>query len=73
MYKLIEEHKKRKSFTVKKSIKYFLMSFMIIVIILNLLNGRVIDNERLTLAVNIAIVLTALFFIGLRFSKRKRK
>ncbi len=41
---------------IKKSIKYFLMSFMIIVIILNLLNGRVIDNERLTLAVNIAIV-----------------
>ncbi len=58
---------------IKKSIKYFLMSFMIIVIILNLLNGRVIDNERLTFAVNIAIVLTALFFIGLRFSKRKRK
>lgn len=56
-----------------KSIKYFLMSFMIIVIILNLLNGRVIDNERLTLAVNIAIVLMALFFIRLRFSKRKRK
>lgn len=58
---------------IKKSIKYFLMSFMIIVIILNLLNGRVIDNERLTFAVNIAIVLMALFFIGLRFSKRKRK
>jgi len=58
---------------IKKSIKYFLMSFMIIVIILNLLNGRVIENERLTLAVNIAIVLMALFFIRLRFSKRKRK
>lgn len=56
-----------------KSIKYFLMSFMMIVIILNLLNGRVIDNERLTLAVNIAIVLMALFFFRLRFSKRKRK
>lgn len=56
-----------------KSIKYFLMSFMMIVIILNLLNGRVIDNERLTLAVNIAIVLIALFFISLRFSKQKRK
>lgn len=56
-----------------KSIKYFLMSFMIIVIILNLLNGRVIDNERLTLAVNIAIVLMALFFIRLRFLKQKRK
>ncbi len=58
---------------IKKSIKYFLLSFMLIVIILNLLNGRVIENERLTLAVNIAIVLMALFFIRLRFSKRKRK
>lgn len=58
---------------IKKSIKYFLLSFMVIVIILNLLNGQVIDNERLTLAVNIAIVLMALFFISLRFSKRKRK
>ncbi|KNH35728.1 hypothetical protein ACS74_07600 [Exiguobacterium acetylicum] len=58
---------------IKKSIKYFLLSFMLIVIILNLLNGRVIENERLTLAVNIAIVLMALFFISLRFSKRKRK
>jgi len=46
---------------------------MLLVIILNLLNGRVIENERLTLAVNIAIVLMALFFISLRFSKRKRK
>ncbi|GEM_PF-644645 len=58
---------------IKKSIKYFLLSFMLIVIILNLLNGRVIENERLTLAVNIAIVLMALFFISLRFSKQKRK
>lgn len=58
---------------IKKSIKYFLLSLMLIVIILNLLNGRVIENERLTLAVNIAIVLMALFFISLRFSKRKRK
>ncbi len=58
---------------IKKSIKYFLLSFMMLVIILNLLNGRVIENERLTLAVNIAIVLMALFFISLRFSKRKRK
>lgn len=58
---------------IKKSIKYFLLSFMLIVLILNLLNGRVIENERLTLAVNIAIVLMALFFISLRFSKRKRK
>jgi len=58
---------------IKKSIKYFLLSFMLVVLILNLLNGRVIENERLTLAVNIAIVLMALFFIGLRFSKRKRK
>ena len=58
---------------INKSIKYFLLSFMLIVIILNLLNGRVIENERLTLAVNIAIVLMALFFISLRFSKRKRK
>lgn len=56
---------------IKKSIKYFLLSFMMLVIILNLLNGRVIDNERLTLAVNIAIVLMAIFFISLRFSKRK--
>jgi hypothetical protein len=58
---------------IKKSIKYFLLSLMLLVIILNLLNGRVIENERLTLAVNIAIVLMALFFISLRFSKRKRK
>jgi len=58
---------------IKKSIKYFLLSFMLVVLILNLLNGRVIENERLTLAVNIAIVLMALFFISLRFSKRKRK
>lgn len=58
---------------IKKSIKYFLLSFMLIVLILNLLNGRVIENERLTLAVNIAIVLMALFFISLRFSKRERK
>jgi len=58
---------------IKKSIKYFLLSFMLLVIILNLLNGRVIENERLTLAVNIAIVLMALFFISLRFFKRKRK
>ncbi|AHA31388.1 hypothetical protein RSA11_07020 [Exiguobacterium indicum] len=58
---------------IKKSIKYFLLSFMLLVIILNLLNGRMIENERLTLAVNIAIVLMALFFISLRFSKRKRK
>ena len=58
---------------IKKSIKYFLLSFMLLVLILNLLNGRVIENERLTLAVNIAIVLMALFFICLRFSKRKRK
>ncbi|KQS18781.1 hypothetical protein ASF99_02530 [Exiguobacterium sp. Leaf187] len=58
---------------IKKSIKYFLLSLMMLVIILNLLNGRVIENERLTLAVNIAIVLMALFFISLRFSKRKRK
>ncbi|OAI82742.1 hypothetical protein AYO36_14835 [Exiguobacterium sp. KKBO11] len=58
---------------INKSIKYFLLSFMLLVIILNLLNGRVIENERLTLAVNIAIVLMALFFISLRFSKRKRK
>ncbi len=58
---------------IKKSIKYFLLAFMMLVIILNLLNGRVIENERLTLAVNIAIVLMALFFISLRFSKRKRK
>ncbi len=58
---------------IKKSIKYFLLSFMLIVIILNLLNGRVIENERLTLAVNIAIMLMALFFISLRFSKQKRK
>ena len=58
---------------IKKSIKYFLLSFMMLVIILNLLNGRVIENERLTLAVNIAIMLMALFFISLRFSKRKRK
>lgn len=56
---------------IKKSITYFLISFMMIVIILNLLNGRVIDNERLTLALNIAIVLMAIFFISLRFSKRK--
>jgi len=73
MYKLIEEHKKRKSFMIKKSIKYFLLLFMLIVLTLNFLNGQVIDNERLTLAVNIAIVLMALFFISLRFSKRKRK
>lgn len=58
---------------IKKSIKYFLLSFMLLVIILNLLNGRVIENERLTLAVNIAIVLMALFFISLRFFKRKSK
>ena len=58
---------------IKKSIKYFLLSFMLLVIILNLLNGRMIENERLTLAVNIAIVLMALFFISLRFFKRKRK
>lgn len=58
---------------INKSIKYFLLSFMLLVIILNLLNGRVIENVRLTLAVNISIVLMALFFIGLRFSKRKRK
>ncbi|AOT00566.1 hypothetical protein ESP131_09975 [Exiguobacterium sp. U13-1] len=58
---------------INKSITYFLLSFMLLVIILNLLNGRVIENERLTLAVNIAIVLMALFFISLRFSKRKRK
>ena len=58
---------------IKKTIKYFLLSFMMLVIILNLLNGRVIENERLTLAVNIAIVLMALFFISLRFFKRKRK
>ncbi|HCD60045.1 MAG TPA: hypothetical protein DEQ31_12330 [Exiguobacterium sp.] len=58
---------------INKSIKYFLLSFMLLVIILNLLNGRVIENERLTLAVNIAIVLMALFFISLRFSKQKRK
>ena len=58
---------------INKSIKYFLLSFMLLVIILNLLNGRVIENERLTLAVNIATVLMALFFISLRFSKRKRK
>lgn len=58
---------------IKKSIKYFLLSFMLVIIILNLLNGRVIENERLTLVVNIAIVLIALFFISLRFSKRKRK
>jgi len=58
---------------IKKSIKYFLLLFMLIVLTLNFLNGRVIDNERLTLAVNIAIVLMALFFISLRFSKRKRK
>ncbi len=58
---------------IKKSIKYFLLLFMLIVLTLNFLNGQVIDNKRLTLAVNIAIVLMALFFIGLRFSKRKRK
>lgn len=58
---------------INKSIKYLLLSLMLLVIILNLLNGRVIENERLTLAVNIAIVLMALFFISLRFSKRKRK
>lgn len=58
---------------IKKSIKYFLLLFILIVLTLNFLNGRVIDNERLTLAVNIAIVLMALFFISLRFSKRKRK
>lgn len=58
---------------INKSIKYFLLSFMLLVIILNLLNGRVIENERLTLAVSIAIVLMALFIISLRFSKRKRK
>lgn len=57
---------------IKKSIKYFLLLFMLIVLTLNFLNGQVIDNERLTLAVNIAIVLMALFFISLRFSKRKR-
>jgi len=73
MYKLIEEHKKRKFFMIKKSIKYFLLLFMLIVLTLNFLNGQVIDNKRLTLAVNIAIVLMALFFISLRFSKRKRK
>ncbi len=58
---------------INKSIKYFLLLLMLLVIILNLLNGRVIENERLTLAVNIAIVLMALFFISLRFFKRKRK
>lgn len=58
---------------IKKSIKYFLLLFMLIVLTLNFLNGQVIDNKRLTLAVNIAIVLMALFFISLRFSKRKRK
>ncbi|KQS45264.1 hypothetical protein ASG02_04280 [Exiguobacterium sp. Leaf196] len=58
---------------IKKSIKYFLLLFMLIFLTLNFLNGQVIDNERLTLAVNIAIVLMALFFISLRFSKRKRK
>lgn len=58
---------------IKKSIKYFLLSLMLLVIILNLLNGRVIENERLTLVVNIAIVLMALFFISLRFFKRKSK
>lgn len=58
---------------IKKSIKYFLLLSMLIFLTLNFLNGQVIDNERLTLAVNIAIVLMALFFIGLRFSKRKRK
>ncbi len=57
---------------IKKSIKYFLLLFILIVLTLNFLNGQVIDNERLTLAVNIAIVLMALFFISLRFSKRKR-
>lgn len=58
---------------IKKSIKYFLLLSMLIVLTLNFLNGQVIDNKRLTLAVNIAIVLMALFFISLRFSKRKRK
>ena len=58
---------------IKKSIKYFLLLFMLIVLTLNFLNGQVIDNKRLTLAANIAIVLMALFFISLRFSKRKRK
>jgi len=58
---------------IKKSIKYFLLLFILIVLTLNFLNGQVIDNKRLTLAANIAIVLMALFFISLRFSKRKRK
>lgn len=55
---------------IKKSIKYFLLLFMLIVLTLNFLNGQVIDNKRLTLAVNIAIVLMALFFISLRFSRK---
>lgn len=58
---------------IKKIHKILFMLFMLIVLTLNFLNGQVIDNKRLTLAVNIAIVLMALFFISLRFSKRKRK
>ena len=58
---------------IKKSIKYFLLSFSMIIFILNLMNGRVIENEQLTLAVNSAIVLMALFFISSRFLKQNRK
>lgn len=57
----------------KNSIKYFFVSILFIILFFNLINGRLIDNPQITLITNIGIVLAALFFIGLRFSKRTKK
>ncbi len=57
----------------KNSIKYFFVSILLVILVFNLLNGRIIDNPQITLITNIALVLAALFFIGLRFSKKTDK
>jgi uncharacterized membrane protein len=57
----------------KNAIKYFFSVILLLIVVVNFLNGRIINNPQIILVTNISLVLAALFFIGLRFSKRTNK
>lgn len=54
-------------------IKFIFIAILMAIIIVNFLNGRVIHDPQVILVTNISLVMVALFFIVLRFSKAKKR
>ena len=56
----------------KNGFFYILSMFLILLVIFNLMNGRVIHNQNIILITNILIVLTGLSFLAyFLFGKKK--